>query len=126
MGYYTRYELTILDPNTGNQIEAHVLKGLDIYPALEADIQKLDYGNGFFFDMGTNSFRMEEQSKWYDSEDEMTALSIKYPTLLFMLEGEGEEALDVWKEYFLNGRNQHCEAIITYEPLDLSLLKGDV
>ena len=133
MGYYTRFELIILDPMTASQMDEVTLKGLDFYPSLELDVQKIDHENGFFFDAGTNTFWMEESPKWYNYEDGMLALSKKYPDVIFLLEGEGvifllegegEETLDSWKEYFLNGRNQHREAIITYEPLDLLNLQG--
>ena len=124
MGYYTRFELIILDPMTASQMDEVTLKGLDFYPSLELDVQKIDHENGFFFDAGTNTFRTEEPTKWYDYEAEMLALSKKYPDVIFLLEGEGEETLDSWKDYFLNGRNQHREAIITYEPLDLLNLQG--
>ncbi len=59
-----------------------------------------------------------ESGKWYDHERDLRAHSKKYPDLLFTLSGEGEEAGDVWKKYFVNGRTQVAQAEIRIEDFD--------
>lgn len=49
---------------------------------------------------------LEEACKWYDHENDMKALSRKYPEVLFTLRGEGEDAGDVWVKYFKGGKMQ--------------------
>ena len=58
--------------------------------------------------------------KWYEHENDMTALSIKYPHVTFTLEGCGEEAPDLWRKYFLGGQMQYAGAEITYPPCTLT------
>lgn len=43
--------------------------------------------------------------KWYENEAELTMLSIKYPSLLFIVDGSGEDSGDVWREYFKDGKH---------------------
>lgn len=61
-----------------------------------------------------------DEMKWYEHENDMTALSIKYPHVTFTLEGCGEEAPDLWKKYFLGGHTQRADAKITYAPCTIT------
>jgi hypothetical protein len=70
--------------------------------------------------IGFNPF--EESCKWYDYEKDMKAVSKKYPTTIFILEGEGEESGDIWKAYFLDGKMQKCKAKIIFDEFDESKL----
>lgn len=65
----------------------------------------------------------EDSGKWYDHEVDVAAISKKYPTLIFELQGHGEEVEDLWIKYFLNGKMQESRAQITFEPFSESLLK---
>ena len=56
--------------------------------------------------------------EWWDHELEMKRLSRKYPEVLFCLEAVGENARDLWKKYFKNGKMQDCQAKITFDPYD--------
>lgn len=47
--------------------------------------------------------------KWYDHVLDMTNLSEKYPTVKFVLDGEGTEQGDVWKKIFLGGKMKYLE-----------------
>jgi hypothetical protein len=59
-----------------------------------------------------------ENSKWYDWERDMRAMSSEIENVLFKLHGEGEESSDIWDAYFLNGKSQRHEAVITIAPFD--------
>ncbi len=61
--------------------------------------------------------------KWYDWKDDMLKLTKVYPDVLFVLTGEGEEAGDLWKAYFKNGKVQHAKATIVYDEFDESKMK---
>lgn len=113
MGYYTRYELeTVESKDLGKSIlkemDAEVYYGLDINSSLKY------IGD---FDMGV-SIDYTDEVKWYDHEDDMKKLSVKFPNTLFRLHGIGEEQGDEWFKYFKNGKMQKCDAIITFEEYD--------
>lgn len=93
MGYYTRYEL---------EIHADGKKYIDISDAQEKIKNIVDYDP------------FQDSCKWYDHEHDMKALSKEYPDTIFTLVGEGEEAGDLWKKYFKNGKVQVCKAVVTY------------
>jgi hypothetical protein len=42
---------------------------------------------------------------------------------VFELIGEGEEAGEMWKKYFKNGKLQTCKATITFDRYDESKLR---
>lgn len=94
MGYYTKYTLDDLT---------------DEQSATLAELSACD-----------NLYQLSEESKWYEHETDMLALSKLYPDTLFKLSGIGEEFPDAWIKYFKNGKMQVCEAIITYPPFNES------
>lgn len=68
----------------------------------------------------------EQSTKWYDHEKDMLRVSEKYPSVLFILSGQGEESDDMWRKYFYNGKVQSVDAVVTYPPFDESKLgEGD-
>lgn len=48
----------------------------------------------------------EEACSWYEHAREMIAYSRKHPTVTFVLDGDGEEVGDVWRQWFKNGKAQ--------------------
>lgn len=52
----------------------------------------------------------EEQLKWYNHRADMKKISIKFPDILFILTGHGEQPGDLWREYHLNGKVQYEKA----------------
>lgn len=80
MGYYTRYELDTSDSESESH-EAAIGKMIDYFP-------------------------FEDDTKWYDHEEDMVKYSRNYPEVVFRLDGTGEEAGDVWVKWFKNGEVQ--------------------
>lgn len=107
MGYYTSHTLKI---HEGNKTIQEVLEELgeefdNLYCAVDE--------NGDSYDA----------IKWYKHEDDMRQISSRYPDLVFALHGEGEEAEDVWYEYYKNGKVQSCPAKITFDEYDEEKLR---
>jgi hypothetical protein len=114
MGYDTYYKLgwgrlgddgsyyNVVDGDVEEKIKDYINNNEDIMYAIGEDAQGGD------------------SCKWYEHEEDMLKMSSNFHGIVFILEGEGEEAGDIWKKYFLNGMVQECKAIITYEPFDLS------
>lgn len=99
MGYYTSHTLEIIE-------------GDDYTTDYKEEIGKESgYGNPF-----------GESCKWYDHEKDMRSFSKKHPKTIFKLSGEGEEAGDIWHEYYLNGKMQRTKAKIVFEKYDPSKL----
>lgn len=65
----------------------------------------------------------QDESKWYDHQEDLKAFSQKYPQHLFILKGKGEESGDIWMKYFLNGKVQVANAVITFEEFNEAKLK---
>jgi len=102
MGYYTYYKIDYQLDKSTNSNEIDRVIGED---------DNLEY-----------AFNGDESIKWYDHVDDMRILSLRFPKVLFTLQGEGEEYGDVWKKYFLNGQTQEAQGVITYPVFDKSKL----
>lgn len=96
MGYYTNYCLEIIkDPN--NEIESfkkeleNYLSNTQVNELLESYLE----------------------GKWYECITNLELISKKFPNMLFLLSGDGEEPLDTWNCYFCNGKS-HYREIQTY------------
>ena len=90
MGYLTCYDILLV-------------KGTDIefQKFLEDLADKSGYSgikDGYIYDV-----------KWYDWEKDCYEFSKKYPNLMFMIEGDGENADDFWRCYFQNGKSAYYE-----------------
>lgn len=57
----------------------------------------------------------KEGTKWYSHEDDILGFSTKHPETLFLLEGEGEEATDIWKLYVKNGKKFYTKATFKFD-----------
>lgn len=105
MGYQTNYKLTWAGDvaktkpcshcdGTGKiAVEDIVQEFVDTEPFLYSNTQPI-------------ADSLEDSCKWYDHEEDMRRLSLKFPDVVFTLNGEGEEAGDVWVKYFRNGKMQ--------------------
>ena len=116
MGYYTKYTLFVKHDDL--DMQAEVLDAIQeelLYPFQCTDgIEDPDGGWGL---------SAGEACKWYEHHEDMVKLSKRYPTILFTLEGEGEESGDIWIKYFKNGKVQRANAQIVFPEFDESLLK---
>ena len=79
MGYRTYHSLTVIPDIQGDH---------------KANIGILSkYGDELWTD----------EQKWYDEESDMLAYSKRYPGLLFIVDGQGEENTDIWRHWYFNG-----------------------
>lgn len=141
MGYYTDYTLTYEVPEEeknreirefkekcrvlGIDIPKNIQIALDSRYTLEGQVEdamdeedSCSYGKIMQF-LNRNS----ESCKWYEHKDDMKRLSARFPTVLFTLEGKGEEPGDLWIMYFKGGKSQRVDARIVFDPYDESKLE---
>ncbi len=104
MGYYTNHELEIVDGDIG------------LISELRNCCEEASYA---IDDTGSE----EQGCKWYDHEKDLREFSTKHPAALFVLNGEGEENGDIWREYYRNGKMQRCKAVIAMPKFNPALLK---
>jgi hypothetical protein len=71
------------------------------------------------YDFAEELIRFGRSCKWYDWEKDMRLLSASFPNVLFTLEGNGEENVDIWIAYFKGGKSQICKAKITFDECTL-------
>ena len=81
MGYYTRFKLETYTPED-YRIIAFALEKQSNYDSLFSD---------------------GEPYKWYELDEDCEAVSAEYPTILFAINGDGEESGDKWQRVYHNG-----------------------
>ena len=110
MGYLTTFTLNCYD----NRVNS-----LDI--SFETDFGKeltmaLHEINPYYFeddfDLKTLSY---DSWKWYDHDEDMVKLSLRFPEYTFILEGEGEENGDLWRTIYHDGKLERLNVKIVYE-----------
>ena len=103
MSYVTQYSLKT-DPSEVMEdsrcMHCHGT-GIKRFDALAEALGKEDYNGGISINR-----LLEDASDWRRHEDDMRELSLKFPGVLFTLNGAGEEAGDLWVKYFKNGKMQ--------------------
>lgn len=92
MGYYTDYDIS----NNSEEVQQRI-----------KEVSDYDYFNDI---------------KWYSNEKDMKQVSLEFPDEVLILEGVGEEALDIWKAYYKNGKGFRTRAKIGFEDFDESKL----
>lgn len=117
MGYYTDFSLEIVSDSNHELLDDKKIEFEDCVKWVESYTDDL-YGLKEMLLNGALN------SKWYDHEDDLRLLSSNFIGVLFRLNGTGEEDGDVWQKYFLNGKMQHCHAVITvifppFDPIEL-------
>lgn len=110
MGYYTRYTLEFERcPDS---------KRKALVEALECENSMSGYGT-----LARLCYNQSDEIKWYNHEDDLKRISLKFPKVLFILKGEGEESGDLWVRYFLGGKVQYAQAEIKYPKFDRKKLE---
>lgn len=117
MGYQTNYSLT-WDGAVGATKPCSHCDGKGTLPVDDV-VQEFVDSEPFLYD-GTEPIApsLEDSCKWYDHEDDMRRLSLRFPDVVFTLNGEGEESGDVWVKYFKDGKMQVDKAVIKFAPFD--------
>lgn len=122
MSYYTSYNIEIQEVNPVTHLPT-----MPPPPAASHDITPPDVITTIETSSGTviyedfNSF--SGLAKWYDWQTDLIKLSKKHPNLLFIVEGTGESADDMWICWITNGMLQHEPKQITFNPYDPGKLK---
>jgi hypothetical protein len=107
MGYYTTYKWSM-------QPESQEVR--DWLSAKQTEEESFAYGIAPDGELG-------DETKWYDHDVDMKEMSRQFPDILFTLEGEGEEAADLWKKFYKNGKQQTAKAKISFDQFDPIQLK---
>ncbi len=107
MGYYTHFTLTFAadDPKYIEEVEEYLENN---QPATYYTLTKAWQG----------TWLSGDKWKWYDHDEDMKILSVQFPEVTFILEGEGEEAGDLWRAYYKSGKMKTYEAKIVYDEYD--------
>ena len=93
MGYYTNYTLDCYD-NHANSFD--ISFATEFGKALTAALYEI---NPDYFDDDFSLTTLPYQEwKWYDHDEDMIKLSLRFPDYTFILEGEGEENGDLWRQ----------------------------
>ena len=103
MGYYTAYEMEVIE---GDQ---------KLIEEFRNSCEGAEYALN-------NDGTCREPQKWYDCQDDLRNFSIKHPEALFRITGNGEDDYDFWQLYARAGKTQFCPGYITYEPFNEELL----
>ena len=111
MGYTTTFSLDIKGCKTEEEYASLCEK------MKEKDLFGYAFSSPYEFNEEENiqSFDSFDNVKWYTSEQDMLELSAAFPQITFRLHGVGEEAGDLWNEYFHNGKAEFCQSTIIYE-----------
>ena len=106
MGYRTYHTLQI--KNVRPEDEDALIQEMDDIGIIGCALE----GSLYRYDEDCVEFSGDEAVTWYDCEEDMIKLSKKFPQMIFKLYGEGEDAQDLWNEYFQNGESETCVAEI--------------
>lgn len=106
MGYYTRHYIKAFDLNPG-----HGGPALDetFFNSLCFDRTSPDdnYWELAHSDKRNMYYFAQDECKWYDHQEELEAASTKHRDIVFILDGVGSDAGDIWREFYVNGKMIH-------------------
>lgn len=110
MGYYTNFTLDCYD---NHAYSFDISFKTELGKALTAALHEINpYYFEDDFDLKTLSY---DSWKWYDHDEDMVKLSIRFPNYTFILEGEGEETGDLWRTIYHDGQLERLNVKIVYE-----------
>ncbi len=144
MGYYTRYNIKVAAIDGSQEVRrcVHLLPpGAKYCPECGAqagtatvryfvpdELLRLNppISSGITLQSIADLMRYEspsEEWKWGSWKVDMHTISRLFPQVLFTIDGEGEEAGDLWRAYVHNGMMQFEKAVITYGEFDTTKLQ---
>ena len=131
MGYYTEYTLVIDNSQVKDEVEKKKQSEIEeIQQSNISDELKMrlikDVEKTYRTSIATQSDVIDfltydpfdDECKWYEHTEDMRKISEKYQNVIFSLYGNGEEDGDMWVNYFMNGKVQTEQAVITYADFD--------
>ena len=101
MSYLTGFKISIVDDS---EITLEKL----------AEIFSTQVDEGFVLDTEENKVVTDEDICFYAWEMFMSSLSKKYPYTVFLIEGMGEEKLDIWRAFYFQGKQHYQKAEIKF------------
>lgn len=125
MGYYTDYSLSISYGSVVNGVFKETsMKDVpkERIEALKREIEKMQVFEYVTVEPGYNYGDAWVNTKWYEHDEDMLALSCRFPDFFFTLNGAGEEQGDLWNTYYYNGKMQECRAEIIWPDFDYKKL----
>ena len=121
MSYYTDYNVDVVqtDPKTHAPLPLPCDMNKNLFVPQEViDFFKQDHIRLAFDHVNT----FEGTAKWYDWEKELMELSKHHPSLMFIIEGSGEDRDDAWITWITDGLSQYEKKYITHNPFDVHAL----
>lgn len=124
MGYYTNYQIEIRSKDPINDDVMSQINKAFCELWLENHYEQINWNEWFYNrpsedDLKSPNFIqctfLDEEQKWYNWREEMTELSKRFPSIGFILCGEGEERGDDWMTAFLGGESEVSYGSIVYE-----------
>lgn len=124
MGYYTNYELEIhsKDPITDDVMTQINKAFCELW--LEKPYEQINWVDCGYFEPSGIELRqpdfievgfLNEEQKWYNWEKDMIELSKRFPSIGFILYGDGEDREDSWKAAFFGGKSEVSYGSIVYD-----------
>lgn len=110
MRYYTWYTLSVKK-----------IENIDRFKLLEKELEDRDLikyaflGGVYHENEHEAVFYSYDSVKWYDHPTDMVHVAEKFPEMYFMLEGNGEEFGDFWREYYHDMDVEYCRGDIVFE-----------
>jgi hypothetical protein len=111
MGYYTKFELAT---KTGEDT-------LELFGANQDTIRVALNEEKNYVEYILAALEHGESVKWYDFDSDMRKISKIFPDVVFQLTGYGEEAGDVWRCYYKNGKSH--DSVLSFSDFNEDLLK---
>lgn len=102
MGYYTDYHIEV--KNIRNQHEADAIELL--YKEKMEGYKEGDYPDLCFY---------ADSCKWYFWQKEFEDFSKMFPSVVFDIDGNGEEDDDIWKARVINGQTEFVKGKIVFD-----------
>lgn len=111
MGYYTNYKIDIVKHNSKIDVTDNNF--------VLTIVSRLTEISNYNFTDDITLYGV----KWYEWEEHMKKLSLEFPSVIFIVDGEGEEYGDLWRAYITDGKVQREHVMFDFLPFDESKLE---